>query len=126
MGYLKSFFDNPEELFIGAFLQFPLYFIVSWKILLIMVITAILWRLGGWEHGHKMFRWLGVPLVVCGATLLQLHHVAILLAIPFMVKSAPSYGKDSWLFKLIKNDFLTRIICFGWYWAAFSIAFMVQ
>lgn len=116
-----------EELFIGAVLQFPLYFIVGWWIVPIMLVCGVLWRLGGWAEGNKLWRRLGVPLVVCGATYLALHHWTIFLAVPFMVWLAPSYGKDSWLYKLLKyNDFMTRLICFGWYWTAFSIAFLIQ
>lgn len=119
---LKSFFDNPSELFVGAFLQFPLYFIIGWWILPLMPITALLWRYGGWEDGYKIARWLGVPLLVCGSAFLFTHHWTILLAIPFMVKYAPAYGIDSFLFKLTKNDFLTRLICFAWYWGSFALA----
>jgi hypothetical protein len=46
---MKSFFDNWEEIFIGACLQFPLYFIVGWWVLPIMLVCGILWRLGGWS-----------------------------------------------------------------------------
>ena len=123
---LKAFFDNPEEFMVGAFLQFPLYFVIGWKILALMPLCAILWRLGGVEGGSKLFRRIGVPLVVCGATLLQFHHVAILLAIPFMVWLAPSYGEESFLFGLLRNNFLTRLICFAWYWIAFGIAFLIH
>lgn len=122
---MDNFLDNPEELFIGAFLQFPLYFIVHWWVLPIMLICAFLWRFGGWTLGFKIFRRLGVPLIVCGSTFFALHHWQIFLAIPFMVWIAPSYGKDSWLYKLLKNDFLTRLICFAWYWLAFSLAFVL-
>lgn len=120
---MSSFFDNAEELFIGAVLQFPLYFIVGWPVLVIMGLCSVLWRLGGWEQGSKLFRRLGVPLVVCGSSMLFGVGWIILLSVPFMVWLAPSYGKDSWLYKLVKNDFLTRLICFGWYWSAFSIAY---
>ena len=119
-----SFFE-PEELFIGACLQFPLYFIVGWWVLPIMLICGILWRLGGWEHGSKIFRRIGVPLCVCGSSVLVGTNPIVLCAIPFMVWLAPSYGKESWLYKLIKNDFLTRIICFAWYWTAFAIAYAI-
>ena len=123
---MKSFFDNPEEFFIGACLQFPLYFIVGWWILLIMGVCSVFWRLGGWEHGSKIFRRIVVPLVVCGSSMLFGVSWVILLAMPFMVWFAPSYGKDSWLYKLIKNDFLTRLICYAWYWAVFSIAYFIS
>jgi hypothetical protein len=122
---MNGFLDNPEELFIGACLQFPLYFIVGWWVIPIMLVCGVLWRLGGWEHGNKLFRRLGVPLMVCGATFLVTHHWTIFLAVPFMVWLAPSYGVDSWLYKWLKNDFLTRIICFAWYWTAFSIAYLI-
>ena len=123
----KSFFDNKEEFFIGAFLQFPLFFIVRWWIVPIMVITAILWRLGGWEHGDKLWRRIGVPLVVCGSSMFFGVSWTILLAVPFMVWLAPSYGKESWLYKLLRyNDFVTRLVCFLWYWTAFSIAFLIH
>jgi len=121
---LKSFFDNPEELFIGAVLQLPLYFITGWPVIAIMGLCSVLWRLGGWEHGSKLWRRLGVPFVVCGASMIYGVGWTVLLAMPFMVWLAPSYGKESWLFKKLQNDFLTRIICFGWYWTAFCLAFI--
>jgi hypothetical protein len=124
---LKSFLDNPEELFIGACLQFPLYFIVGWWVIPIMIACGVMWRLGGWEFGNKFFRRLGVPILVCGATLLTLHNVAILLAVPFMVWLCPaSYGKESWLYKWLKNDFLVRSILYAWYWVTFSVAMLIK
>jgi len=124
---VSGFWDNPEEFFIGACLQFPLYFIVGWWVIPIMVACAFLWRLGGWEHGNKLFRRLGVPLLVCGSSMCFGVSLTILLAVPFMVWLAPSYGEDSWLYKVMKyNDFMTRIICFAWYWTAFSIAYFIQ
>ena len=122
MVLLKNFFDNWEEIFIGATLQFPLYFIIGWWVLPIMIACGLLWRLGGVEGGSKLFRRIGVPLLVTLATFLTLHHWLIFLAVPFMVWLAPSYGEKSWLFKLLKNDFITRVICFAWYWIAFSLA----
>lgn len=110
-----------EEIFIGACLQFPIYFIVGWYVLPIMLVCGILWRLGGWKHGHKIFRRIGVPLCVCGSSVLVGTSCLVFLALPFMVWFAPSYGKESWLYKKLKNDFLTRLICFAWYWTTFSI-----
>ena len=119
-----SFFDNLEELIIDGLLSsVPIYFIVGWWVLLITPLCGVLWRLGGWEHGNKTFRRIGVPAVICGATFLVTHHWPIFLAMPFMVWVAPSYGKDSWLFKLLKNDFLARIVCFAWYWFFFCLAY---
>jgi hypothetical protein len=123
---VKDSFWMWEEIFIGACLQFPLYFIVGWWVLPLMVASGILWRLGGWSQGSKLYRRIGVPFLVCGASLLATHRWTILLCIPFLVWLAPSYGKDSWLFKLLKNDFLTRLVCFGWYWTAFALAYTLS
>ena len=119
----KDYWDCPEEIFIGAMLQFPLYFIIGWKILIIMPLCGLLWRLGGVEGGTKLARRIGVPLIICTITFVMLLKWTIFLAIPFMVWLAPSYGVDSWLYKIIKHAFLTRLICFGWYWFTFSIAY---
>jgi hypothetical protein len=124
---VKDSFIQWEELFVGAALQFPLYFIVGWWIFPIMFVCGILWRLGGWSGGNKFFRRLGVPLTTCLASMAFGVSWVILLAVPFMVWLAPSYGKESWLYKLMGyNDFMTRIICFAWYWTAFSIAYFIQ
>jgi hypothetical protein len=119
----QDFCDNPEEIWLGASLQFPLYFIVGWWVIPLSWLCGILWRLGGVTGGSKLFRRIGVPLVVCGSAFLAIHHWWIFLAGPFMVWIAPSYGKDSWLYKLIKDDFLTRLVCFAWYWTAFGVAY---
>jgi hypothetical protein len=121
---IKSFFDNPEELFMGAVLQFPIYYVVGWWVLPIMLACGLLWRFGGAAGGNKLARRLGVPGLVCGATLIATGGWVILLAIPFMVWLAPSYGKDSFLFKFLKDDFLTRVITYAWYWIAFAIAYL--
>jgi hypothetical protein len=123
----KSFFDNPQEFFIGACLQFPLIFCVGWWILPIMGLCAVLWRLGGWEYGNKLYRRLGVTILVTGATFVAApQHWLIFLAVPFMVWLAPSYGKDGILWKWFKNDLPVRLICFSWYWAAFVLAYIPQ
>jgi hypothetical protein len=121
----KSFFDNPEEIFIGAVLQFPLYFIVKWWIAPIMVLCGFLWRLGGWRYGNKLFRRLGVPIVVCLSAFLAGVHWPVFLAIPYMIWFAPSYGVESWLYKLLKVDFPVRLITYFWYWTVFLLAFLV-
>lgn len=117
----KSFFDNWEEIFVGACLQFSLYFVISWWIIPIMLLCGFMWRLGGWEYGNKWFRWLGVPLIICSATFLVERSWWIFGAIPFIVFLAPAYGVDSWLYKWLKNDFLVRLICYLWYWSAFAL-----
>lgn len=122
---MKGYWDNLEEIFIGSLLQFPLYFIVGWCVIPLGLLCGFLWRLGGWTYGNKLFRRLGVPLVVCLSTFLVNHHWQIFLAIPCMCWIAPSYGKESWLYKKIGNDFLVRLICFEWYWLSFSLAFIL-
>jgi hypothetical protein len=120
---LKDFFDNPEEIFIGAALQFPLYFIVGWWVIPIMIVCGFLWRWGGCTGGWKPARWALVPLLVCLSAFLCGTKWPIFLAAPFMVKLMPfSYGKSGWLWKWLKNDFLVRMITFAWYWLIFSLA----
>jgi hypothetical protein len=123
----KDFGDGPEELVIdGICSTIFLYWLVGWPVFAISVVSGILWRLGGVKGGNKLFRRVGVPLVVCGATFLTFHNWLIFLAGPFMVWLAPSYGEKSWLYKRLKNDFLVRGICFLWYWTAFSMAFILS
>lgn len=126
---------NIEEIFIGAMLQFPLYFIVGWWVIPIQFVCGILWAIGGAEGGTKLARRIGVPLVVCTSTFVVLHQWTIFLAIPFMIWLCPwSYGADSWLFKSIKNlvnnqqkaDFLTRGILYIWYWTMFGLALLLK
>jgi hypothetical protein len=119
----KDYFDCWEEIFVGACLQFPLYFIIGWWILLIMPLCGLLWRLGGVEGGVKWARWAVVPLLVCTTTFFATGKCSVFLAAPFMVKLMPfSYGKSGWLYNLTKSDFITRIVTFAWYWLMFSIA----
>lgn len=124
---LKDFFDNVEEVFIGAVLQFPLYFIIGWWVIPVMLTCGLLWRGGGVTGGSKLFRRVGVPLVVCGVTFFFLHHWTIFLAGPFMVWLTPgSYGKTSWLYKFFGGDFLTRLFLFFWYWFSFALAYAIK
>ena len=123
----KDFWDCPEEIVIcGICSSIFLYWIVGWWVLPITAINGFLWRYGGVENGLKMARWLGVPVVLCTATFLTLHHWAIFLAVPFMVYLSPfSYGKDGWLWKLLKNDLPVRLICFVWFWLVFVLAYSI-
>ena len=121
-----DYFDNWEEIFIGAVFQFPLYFIIGWWVLPLMLVCGLLWRLGGVDGGTKLARRVAVPLLVCISAFAFSQRITIFLAVPFLVWIAPSYGKDSWLFKLLKNDFLTRLVTFAWYWTAFSIAYAIS
>ena len=105
-----------EELFIGAALQFPIYFMVGWWILLVMLICGLLWAMGGADGANKLFRRIGVPLVVTASIFFCGTSWKIFLAIPFMIWLVPSYGKESFLYKfylkvadgdLRETDYLT-------------------
>jgi hypothetical protein len=99
---------------------------VGWWVLFIMPVTGALWRLGGWSEGNKLWRRVGVPAVVCTASMLAGAGWTVWLAAPFMLWLNPmSYGEDSWLMKFLKNDFLTRIIGYVWYWLMFSIGYAI-
>ena len=121
----KDYFDCPEEIVIAGLLStLPLYYLIGWPVFAISAVCGLLWRAGGVKGGNKLFRRLGVPFVVCVVSMFLGVGWTIFLAAPFMVWLAPSYGVESWLFKIVKNDFLTRIICWAWYWSAFCIAFI--
>lgn len=126
---LKDFLDNPFEIFWWGCTNFPIVLYVQWWVIPIMILSGLLGRLGGTEGGHKLFRKIGDPILVCGATYLKFHEWGIFIAIPFMVWLAPAYGATSWLFKLMtklygrdKADMPTRLIILACYWAAYLIA----
>ena len=123
----KDYWDNKEEIWTGARLQFPLYFVVGWWVLPISGLCGLLWRLGGTKGGWKPARWALVPLVVCAATFLVDRSLWIFLAAPFMQKLNPcSYGENSWLYKRFRNDFVVRICGYAWYWSVFVLAYILS
>jgi len=128
---LKDYLDNPFEIFWGACAQFPIILIINWWAIPVMVLCGLLWRAGGVIGGNKLFRKVGVPLVLCFATFLHRHHFGIFLAVPFMIWACPwSYGRESWLFKFFYNpsgdeenaNLDTRFVLFLWYWAMYRLA----
>lgn len=132
---LKDFFDNWYELRTGALLQIPLCLIVGWWVTPIMLVCAVLWRLGGVTGGNKLFRKVGVPLVVCWATYVDMHAPLIFIAIPFMIWLFPSYGKSGFIYKFFINsgdgdeeyaDFMTKMTGHIWYWVSFYIVLLLQ
>lgn len=108
--------------------QFPLLWVghvgKEWTAIS-MVVCSLLGTLGGWQYGRKEFRWLVMPLFVCSVIYFkgsQHHNAFVFLAVPFMIKIAPAYGKDSALYKFFKNDLVVRLVCFMWYWLAILLA----
>jgi hypothetical protein len=119
----KAFWGNPEELFVGAMLQWVLIFVVGWWVVPIMLVTALLWRWGGVTGGWRPARWALVPLTIALTT----WHWPVLIAAPFMVWLNPcSYGKESWLYKWLKRDLPVRLLGFAWYWVFLGIALSVR
>jgi hypothetical protein len=94
-----------------------------------MLVCGILWALGGAAGGSKLFRRIGVPLVICGGTYLVFREWPIFIAVPFMIWLSPSYGEESLLFRFYfkateiqgKADLLTRLTLFFLYWMSFCI-----
>jgi hypothetical protein len=74
---------NLEEIFVGACIQFPFYFLIGWWVLPLMLVSGILWALGGAEKSNKLFRRLGVAVATSVAVVLtNLHWWPVLLFIP--------------------------------------------
>jgi len=98
-----------------------------------MPICGLFWAIGGAAGGSKLFRRIGVPLVTCLTIYAfdKFHPWSVFFAIPFMVWIAPSYGIDSWLFKLFSKvtkepNFPTRLVTYIWYWYAIGVAIQFE
>lgn len=97
---------NIEELCVGAFIQFPFYFIIGWWVIPLMIISAILWAVGG--SGPKLFRRLGVPIATSLAIVLwnfQYWTVLALFVAPGWGVISIGYGMPD---KTDKGSFLGR------------------
>lgn len=84
---LKDFFDNVEELGIGAVFGLSPMLFINWWVLLTMPLCALLWRLGGVTGGNKLFRRVGIPLTLCGGVFLATFDWLSLL--PLLAMWAP-------------------------------------
>lgn len=82
-----DFFDNPEELAIGATFGVAPLFITGWLAPLAAIACAILWRMGGVKGGNKWFRRLGVPFFISLEILLATN--AWISILPFLLMWAP-------------------------------------
>ena len=127
---------NIEELFVGACIQYPFYFLIGWWVLPLMVVSAILWALGGAEKSNKLFRRLGVPVASSISVLLVLQWWFIpIFILPGWGSITLGYGmpdatdEGSFLgrlyLKFLKNyklaQFATRITIYILYWASFIL-----
>ena len=138
--FTKLFKGFPiDELIIGALFQGPLIWITNfWVGLGSMLLGAILWSLGGWEHGNKLFRMIGATGLTCGLAALFIKNPYVLIAIPFMVWVSPfSYGKSAWLYRFVLKhfviqddtrhaDLITRLVTFSWYWGMLLLAAQIN
>jgi hypothetical protein len=74
---------SKQEMILGGLSVAVLGFKISWIVLLLSPICAILWALGGDKDGSKLFRRLGVPLsAVAFSTLAWGLHWHYFLTIP--------------------------------------------
>jgi hypothetical protein len=129
---------NLEEMFIGAFIQAPFYFIIGWWVLLLMAISAILWALGGAANSNKLFRRLGVPVATSVAVALTTGNWLALAFIPlgwgalsigYGIPSTQPPDAGSFLgrffLKILKTEKLanlaTRLTIYSLYWISFIV-----
>lgn len=93
------------------------------KLLLITLIplcAAILGALGGSRNSSKLFRRLGIPLLVAIAAVSLGKHTFLYTSIGlFVVLAWCGYGDESWIRRIAKSDSATRFI----YGALFGAAF---
>lgn len=88
---LKGFLSNKEEFAVGALFGLAPVFITHWWAIPSMIACSILWRLTG-EGGSKMFRRLGVPLVIALGMFLATHSPLALIATGMFGPLAMGYG----------------------------------
>lgn len=118
---------NKEEMFIGAMIQYPFYFMIHWWVIVAMAASGVLWAMGGAEKSSKLFRRIGCP-IVSGLCLLCSHLSlgALLGTIMGFGVLTIGYGESSWLYKRFKeNDFVIRTITYMLYWTVFVAATLI-
>lgn len=126
---------NVEEIFVGAMIQFPFYFLIHWWVLLLMPISGILWALGGADNSNKLWRRLGVPLIAFVFISIYLMLKPILLGyvaigcIGGISAISIGYGESSFLYKLYSKwfdekviDYPIRITVYVLYWLSFGLS----
>lgn len=88
---------NIEEIAVGSWLQFPFYFLIGWWVIPLMVLSGVLWAVGGSRDSVKAIRRLGVPLASVVAVIASNPHLWPCLAfipIGFVILSI-GYGIPS-------------------------------
>lgn len=130
---------NLEEMFVGACIQFPFYFMIGWWVILLMAASSILWALGGAENSNKLYRRLGVA-VATSAFMITISPAILLFILPGWGILTLGYGmpdatdKGSWLgrfyLRALKNykaaNFATRVTTYILYWVAFIVVVGVE
>lgn len=110
-----------EDLISGFVVGLVTFFVIGWWSLLIGVLCGVLWVLGGvgWLQ-TKLWRRLGVPIVVCLSSALKGHLIGALITLPLMFGAlcigygeesvGPPYDAGSWLGREFRR--YTRLV---WY-----------
>lgn len=70
--YIAEFFREPEEIVVGIAFTCCWVPFLGWWTVVFAPIVGLLWKLGGWEHGNRYFRRIGVPVVMMAAFWLSL------------------------------------------------------
>lgn len=120
----KEFFNNPEEFSVGAMFGIAPVFIIGWLAIPSAIICSLFWRLTGAGYS-KLFRRLGVPLIIAIEMLVATHSPLALIATAMFGPLALGYGipdatdkgskLGAFFFRLVKGnekmaDFLTRLV----------------
>ena len=128
---------NIEEIFVGACIQFPFYFLVGWWVLALMPVSGFLWALGGAKDSSKLFRRLGVAVatvVSVVVTNITWWPIASFIPVGWGVLTlgyGMPDGEDEGSFfgklylRILKNyklaNFSTRLTTYIIYWVAFIV-----
>lgn len=90
---LKEFFDNREELAIGAIFGLSVVMFIGLWVFITMPMCALLWRLGGVTGGDEWFRRMGVPSVIVLSVFIASHQwISLLPIILFWLPLTMGYG----------------------------------
>jgi hypothetical protein len=127
MGSVKLFGKeySVEEFLVGALLQLPFYFLFGGWVMPLSFVCGCLWAYGGASGTSKLWRRLGIPLVITVALMTSKVGFWAILATPMlMLILSMGYGKESFVWKSIRDrkphkeaDIITRTILYLLYWS---------